>query len=97
MRVMPEDILKMNEIYYECNNYSEVARQTGFSPSTVRKYIRKDYIPADKIQKKVFQKKDLPEHLPIEPFIAVRDYGELCILSEDEKNEIRELWNEISM
>ena len=34
-RVTNEDILIFNEIYYKTKNYAQVARETGFSASTV--------------------------------------------------------------
>ena len=35
-----QDVIKaFNEKYYACHNYSQVARETGFSAGTVKKYI----------------------------------------------------------
>lgn len=42
-RVTPEIEEQINEMYALCNNVKEVAAAVGFSESTVRKYIRKDY------------------------------------------------------
>ena len=44
-RVTSEDILRMNEIYYKTHVFAEVARQTGFSASTVRKYVDVNWKP----------------------------------------------------
>ena len=44
-RVTSEDILRMNKIYYQTHVFAEVARQTGFSASTVRKYIDVNWKP----------------------------------------------------
>ena len=38
-KVTNEDILRINELYYKHKTYAEVARQTGFAASTVKKYI----------------------------------------------------------
>ena len=38
-KVTNEDILRINEIYYKTHTYAETARQTGFSASTVKKYV----------------------------------------------------------
>ena len=38
-RITPEEIKQFHRIFAECHNYAEVARQTGRSASTVRKYI----------------------------------------------------------
>ena len=37
-----EDITLMNELYKQIGTYAGVARQVGFSASTVAKYIQKD-------------------------------------------------------
>lgn len=42
-RVTPEIEEQINEMYALCKNVKEVAAEVGFSESTVRKYIRKDY------------------------------------------------------
>lgn len=36
-QVTNEDKKKINELYAISHNYSQVARETGFSPSTVKK------------------------------------------------------------
>ena len=38
-KVTNEDILRINELYYKHKTYAEVARQTGFAASTVKKYV----------------------------------------------------------
>ena len=43
MRVSPDDIIRFNNLYLELKTYAGVARETGFSASTVKKYIIKDY------------------------------------------------------
>ena len=40
-----EDILRINELYYKHKTYAEVARQTGFSASTVKKYVIPGWAP----------------------------------------------------
>ena len=39
MRVSKNDIERFQLLYNNCHNYAEVARQTGFSASTIRRYI----------------------------------------------------------
>lgn len=41
-RVTGEDIQRMVALYEEIGKYSEVARQVGFSASTVSKYIKEN-------------------------------------------------------
>ena len=38
-KVTPDDILQMNSLYLELKTYAAVARKTGFSAGTVKKYI----------------------------------------------------------
>jgi len=47
-RVTEKDIIDMNEAYLICKSYSGVAAATGWSVSTVRKYIISDYNPQKK-------------------------------------------------
>lgn len=95
-RVTSEDILHMNEIYYKTHVFAEVARQTGFSASTVRKYVDVNWKPVelDKIIK--FDLNNLPE-FDTTPFKHVSDYGAMCILDDEEIDQIRELWKELAV
>ena len=95
-RVTSEDILRMNEIYYKTHVFAEVARQTGFSASTVRKYVDVNWKPVelDKIIK--FDLNNLPE-FDTTPFNHVSDYGAMCILDDEEIDQIRELWKELAV
>lgn len=95
-RVTSEDILRMNEIYYKTHVFAEVARQTGFSASTVRKYVDVNWKPVelDKIIK--FDLNNLPE-FDTTPFKHVSDYGAMCILDDEEIDQIRELWKELAV
>lgn len=95
-RVTNEDILRMNEIYYKTHVFAEVARQTGFSASTVRKYVDVNWKPVelDKIIK--FDLNNLPE-FDTTPFKHVSDYGAMCILNDEEIDQIRELWKELAV
>ena len=95
-RVTSEDILRMNEIYYKTRVFAEVARQTGFSASTVRKYVDVNWKPIelDKIIK--FDLNNLPE-FDTTPFKHVSDYGAMCILDDEEIDQIRELWKELAV
>ena len=94
-KVMSEDIRKMNEIYYQCKSYAETARQTGWSASTVRNYIDKNFCPI--IEENIIRfdpSKDMPE-FSTAIFEGVTNLGDLCTLSDDEKIEVVELWREI--
>ena len=95
-RVTSEDILRMNKIYYQTHVFAEVARQTGFSASTVRKYVDVNWKPVelDKIIK--FDLNNLPE-FDTTPFKHVSDYGAMCTLDDEEIDQIRELWKELAV
>lgn len=96
-RVTAEDIKKINEIYCKEKSYAEVARQTGFSPSTVKKYVITDYVPEEELEIKRFSKEDMPVIFGVYLFRGIDNYGELCELSEEEKKEIYELQKEVSI
>ena len=94
-RVTIDDKRKMNELYYQYHNYAEVARQTGFSASTVRAYVDKNYNPITEDKIRRFDPNvDMPE-FDETIFEGVDNYGDLCQLSDAEKDEIRALWEEL--
>lgn len=95
-RVTSEDILRMNEIYYKTRVFAEVARQTGFSASTVRKYVDVNWKPVENENIIKFDMNDLPE-FDTTCFKGVENYGDLCVLTEREQDEMRELWGELSV
>lgn len=94
-RVSVDDIRQMNEIYYQCKSYAETARQTGWSAATVRNYIDKNFSPVleDKIHR-FDPNTEMPE-FSTEMFEGIENWGALCVLSDEEKIEIVELWEEI--
>lgn len=94
-RVSVDDIRQMNEIYYKCKSYAETARQTGWSAATVRNYIDKNFSPVleDKIHR-FDPNTEMPE-FSTEMFEGIENWGALCVLSDEEKIEIVELWEEI--
>lgn len=95
-RVTSEDILRMNEIYYKTHVFAEVARQTGFSASTVRKYVDVNWKPVVSEEIVVFNMKNIPDFKEaVKCFRGVDNYGDLCVLSEEERTEIKELWAEL--
>ena len=95
-RVTSEDILRMNEIYYKTRVFAEVARQTGFSASTVRKYVDTNWKPVVTENIKRFELDALPV-FDTSIFVGVENYGELCVLTEREQEEIEKLWKELSV
>lgn len=95
-RVTSEDILRMNEIYYKTRVFAEVARQTGFSASTVRKYVDVNWKPIKNENIIKFDMNDLPE-FDTTCFKGIENYGDLCVLTEREQDEMKELWKELAV
>lgn len=97
-RVTSEDILRMNEIYYKTRVFAEVARQTGFSASTVRKYVDVNWKPIVSEEIVIFNMNDIPDFKEaVKCFRGVDNYGDLCVLTEQEREEIKELWKELAV
>lgn len=95
-RVTSEDILRMNEIYYKTRVFAEVARQTGFSASTVRKYVDVNWKPVENENIIKFDMNELPE-FDTTCFKGIENYGDLCVLTEREQDEMKELWGELAV
>ena len=93
-RVTQEDIIKINELYLKLKTKTAVARETGFSASTVSKYIIADYKPAAAIEKKKFMG-ELPEF--DEMIFMIDDWTPLLEISDAEMDEICELWGELNL
>ena len=95
-RVTSEDILRMNEIYYKTRMFAEVARQTGFSASTVRKYVDVNWKPVVSENIIRFEMDELPE-FDTACFKGIDNYGDLCVLTESEQEEMKELSKELAV
>ena len=97
-RVTNEDVLKFNEIYYKTKTYAEVARQTGFSASTVKKYIDINWEPIASENIIRFDMAQLPDFTSAaEIFRGIDNYGNLCVLTNFERTEIEQLWGELAL
>lgn len=97
-KVTNEDILRINELYYKHKVYAEVARQTGFSASTVKKYVIPNWAPVASENIIRFDIAQLPDFTSAaEIFRGISNYGALCILTDYEKQEIKNLWGELTV
>lgn len=96
-KVTVDDIRRMNEIYYQCKSYAETARQTGWSASTVRNYIDHNFSPV--LEDNIHRFNPDTEMPPFDEkkFEGLDNFGLLCILSDAEYEEIKELWKELSV
>ena len=95
-KVTNEDIIRINSLYYKYKVYAQVARETGFAPSTVKKYIIKDWTPVEPKEIKRFDLSSLPE-FDASSFRGIENYGELCVLTERELEELEDLWEELAI
>ena len=89
-RVGPDDIIKINEAYLACGTYSGAAAATGWSASTVKKYIISNYKSEQKVEVVNIELppiEEIAERLP--PW-----YDITCLTPEEEK-EIKQLWKEM--
>lgn len=93
-RVTDEDIKKFNKLYMLSHNYSAVARITGFTPGTVKKYIIPDYEEVEE-QNITRYSGDLPE-FDSDSFRNI-DWSHICELSEEERKEMETIWKEIEL
>ena len=97
-KVTNEDILRINELYYKHKTYAEGARQPGFATSTVKKYVDKNWEPVKTENIIRFDLVNLPNFFEVAPlFRGVENYGDLCVLSEEEKEEMKSLWEELAV
>ena len=97
-KVTNEDVLRINEIYYKTKVYAETARQTGFSASTVKKYVIPGWKPVaveNIVRFNIAQLPDFTEAVKI--FRGVENYGYLCTLTDYESEQIKELWKELAV
>ena len=95
--VTENDKIQFNELYLKHGTYAEVARQTGFSASTIRKYIVDNYVSVESIAeienkfeediKNLKPKFDFPKSL--------KEWQELFEWTKEEKEECEELRKEI--
>lgn len=94
-RVTEDDKILFNTLYLKLGTYSGVAKETGFSASTVKKYIVPDFrIPEDNSIVK-FTKEDVPKVFDPITLVESENWGELCNLTLEEVAEINELKKEL--
>ena len=79
-RVTIDDVIKINQAYLKHKTYAGAARETGFSPTTIKKYIIPDF--GEEKNPLVWNKK-LPE--PGTFFITNKDF------TPEELQEIEEM------
>lgn len=99
-KITYEDIKNINELYANLKTYAAVSRATGFSPATVKKYVQKDYIP---LKDRAENAKPAPEidlnciTTQVLNLFRSDDWKDLCVLSEEEYEDIKSLWKEMNI
>ena len=89
-------IIKINNLYLELKTYAAVARELGISPSTVSKYVIKGYVPSQELEIIRFDYTSF-RTLARGHLLISSDMSETLVLSPEEKEEISELWKELSL
>ncbi len=89
-KVTQQDIIKFNELYLQYKTYAAVARETGFSATTVKKYIIQNFaaVPITKFEGDT--------ELKISIF-KERPWDNLLDLSDKEKEEMEILRKEVNL
>lgn len=93
-KITQDKIQQINELYLKYKTYAAVAREIGCAPTTVKKYIIKDYTPIEQIQVIKFDKSKIKE-VNFELFKNIKNWGDLCTLSLEEEEEIKQLQKEV--
>ena len=99
MKITPEIAEQINELYLEIGVKKRVAEIIGCSPSTVSKYIIPNYVSKKERKTYTFEGYVGDSKWLIDIFKTFDDPGarlcELCMLGENEWEELRQLQTEI--
>ena len=89
-RVTQEDIIKFNKLYLQYKTYAAVARETGFSATTVKKYIIQNFaaVPTTKFEGSTKLKTGIFKEC---------SWDNLLDLSDKEKEEMEILRKEVNL
>lgn len=90
-RVTPEDIVIINETYLLCGSYSATAKATGWSASTVAKYVDKNYKPSIKSAPASSVQPTEPAALDV-ALEYLLNHSNLSCLTEQERADMKEIW-----
>ncbi len=89
MRIVTyQEFEEINNLYAQGKDCKFIGKKLGFSPYTISKYV-------DNFKEK--DKNIFKEMLPDfdSSIFRDRDWGELCILTNEEVEEIKKLWEEM--
>lgn len=92
MKIITNDmIVEINNMYSNGKSIKAIANNMSISPYTVKKYI-KNLTEEINVEKTTFNK-SLPEF--DSTVFRDKDWGDLCVLNEEETEEMRKLWEEM--
>ena len=91
-RVTEEDIIQMNEAFLLCGTYSGAAKATGWSASTVKKYIISGYTSQidTAAQESMITLPDLDKVVA-----NLMQMAHATMLTSKEAHEVTKLWKEL--
>lgn len=100
-RITEEQKVQINILYLKYKTYAAVAREMGISAGTVKKYVVKDFsMPEKENVKRVGSDSIVPIEQIGEEILSIpnlMDLGVLCTLAENEREEMKGLWEELSI
>ena len=86
--VTPKDIEEMNEAYAICKSYTGVAQVTGWSASTVKKYIDPNYVPKPRVSNDpIIKEMDLESTIHY-----LLNHDNLLGVTPEEEEELAKVW-----
>ena len=88
-----EKIAEIQRLYAEIGIYSQVAKQVGCSPSTVKKYCNLDVVKTNTV-KKIFDK-EIVKISSMDLTLFLEKSDNLTTLTHEEIENLKELWEEI--
>ena len=95
-RVTDADKIQFNELYLQYRTYAAVARETGFSPTTVKKYIIPDYVSSSAVAENTIPfDKEIIDIQEIAFPNNRKEFYELFVLTEQEREACEELRKEL--
>ena len=93
--------IAINEAYLEIRTYAGTARKFGIASSTVKNHIIPGYVSQKEIEK---NKKKFDFSTFVKPTVGFiynvlehNEIADLVCLSDEEKEEMKELWNEVAV
>ena len=90
--VQPEDIIAINEAYLKIGTYAGAGRATGWSGSTVKRYIIPDYEPQANQEPVIEEKFEIPD---AETLVYPENWETFLTLTEEELESCKTLQKSI--